>query len=271
MVENHYRWDFIGLSTDDKPTPATSEKVADGSTFYCSDNSKLYVFYKDQWYEKEATGGGGGGDSSVKILTSADNNYHASGDTDDRIAPWLLNDGVYLIDGSDSPVYVAKAKSGTAHFTIEDKCFLTVSSAMVEGTEYKYKMWFIMGLNASNLGGSRPSVGLQQYNPSWESWSDVDNQRSNSSTAYEVLLGNDIINNLTSTSSSGSKRVLSAYQGKVLNDKIDKNSINGSTTAPTTSTVGSVGTLYSCVNSGTAELYMCTAVSGSTYTWTKIV
>ena len=61
MVNQHYRWDFIGLSTDNKPTPATSEKVTDGSTFYCSDNSKLYVWYKDQWYEKEATGGGGGG------------------------------------------------------------------------------------------------------------------------------------------------------------------------------------------------------------------
>lgn len=60
MVENHYRWDFIGLSTDEKPTPATSEKVVDGSTFYCSDNSKLYVFYKDTWYEKTVSGGGGG-------------------------------------------------------------------------------------------------------------------------------------------------------------------------------------------------------------------
>lgn len=58
MVAQHYRWDFIGLSTDVKPTPATSEKVVDGSTFYCSDNSKLYVFYKDQWYEKTVTGGG---------------------------------------------------------------------------------------------------------------------------------------------------------------------------------------------------------------------
>ncbi len=61
MVDSHYRWDFIGLSTDNKPTPATSEKVVNGSTFYCSDNSKLYVFYKDTWYEKLPTGGGGGG------------------------------------------------------------------------------------------------------------------------------------------------------------------------------------------------------------------
>lgn len=58
MVNNRFRWDFIGLSTDVKPTPANSEKVVDGSTYYCSDTSKLYVFCKDTWYEKTATGGG---------------------------------------------------------------------------------------------------------------------------------------------------------------------------------------------------------------------
>lgn len=56
-----YRWDFIGLSTDDKPTPETSEKVVNGSTFYCSDTSKLYVFCDGTWYERKALGGGGGG------------------------------------------------------------------------------------------------------------------------------------------------------------------------------------------------------------------
>lgn len=61
MVAQHYRWDFVGLSTDTKPTPATSEKVVDGSTFYCSDTSKLYVFCKNTWYERKALGGGGGG------------------------------------------------------------------------------------------------------------------------------------------------------------------------------------------------------------------
>lgn len=63
MVAQHYRWDFIGLSTDTKPTPATSEKVVNGSTFYCSDTSKLYIFYKDTWYERKPLGGGGGGGS----------------------------------------------------------------------------------------------------------------------------------------------------------------------------------------------------------------
>ena len=61
MVEQHYRWDFVGLSTDTKPTPQTSEKVVDGSTFYCSDTSKLYVFCGSNWYERKPLGGGGGG------------------------------------------------------------------------------------------------------------------------------------------------------------------------------------------------------------------
>lgn len=46
------RWDFIGLSTDDKPTPATSPKVVDGSTYFAADTSQLFFWYKDQWYEK---------------------------------------------------------------------------------------------------------------------------------------------------------------------------------------------------------------------------
>lgn len=65
MVEQsspqRYRWDFIGLSTDEKPTPATSERVVNGSTFYCSDTSKLYVFCDNNWYERKPLGGGGGG------------------------------------------------------------------------------------------------------------------------------------------------------------------------------------------------------------------
>lgn len=65
VTDNHYRWDFIGLSTDSKPTPATSEKVVDGSTFYCSDTSKLYVFCKDTWYERLPLGSGGGGGSYI--------------------------------------------------------------------------------------------------------------------------------------------------------------------------------------------------------------
>lgn len=50
-VQNKTRWDFIGLSSDDKPT-ADDPKVTDGSTFFEADTSKLYFWTKDQWYQK---------------------------------------------------------------------------------------------------------------------------------------------------------------------------------------------------------------------------
>lgn len=46
------RWNFIGLSTDSKPTPATSDKVVDGSTYFEADTSKLFFWTKGQWYNK---------------------------------------------------------------------------------------------------------------------------------------------------------------------------------------------------------------------------
>ena len=46
------RYDFIGLSSDVKPTPSTSDKVTDGSTFYEADTSKLYFWTQGQWYNK---------------------------------------------------------------------------------------------------------------------------------------------------------------------------------------------------------------------------
>ena len=51
-VQTSTRWEFLGLSTDSKPTPATSLKVTDGSTFYEVNTSKIYFWTKDRWYEK---------------------------------------------------------------------------------------------------------------------------------------------------------------------------------------------------------------------------
>lgn len=51
-IQQNTRWDFIGLSTDTKPTPATSNYVVDGSTYFEADTSKLYFWTKDQWYNK---------------------------------------------------------------------------------------------------------------------------------------------------------------------------------------------------------------------------
>lgn len=105
MVAQHYRWDFVGLSTDTKPTPATSEKVVDGSTFYCSDTSKLYIFCKNNWYERKALGngggGGGGGDEAVKLLTVADATMTDPDTGDKAVEIWKLPAGVYRYEKTE--------------------------------------------------------------------------------------------------------------------------------------------------------------------------
>lgn len=51
-IQQNTRWDFIGLSTQQKPTPETSSMVIDGTTFYEADTSKLFFWTKGQWYRK---------------------------------------------------------------------------------------------------------------------------------------------------------------------------------------------------------------------------
>lgn len=264
MVENHYRWDFIGLSTDSKPTPATSEKVADGSTFYCSDNSKLYVFYKDQWYEKEATGGGGttyedfvGTDGEeagthglvpapattdagkylkadgtwaeiavgegVVELTSADYNYkyNSGGDANDMIAPWLLNSGFYRIK-SGTAYKVGTNEAGSPFVPAED-------TIIIVGSRYGtgYKPFIHIGYGTILYGGV------------WDDSGSISNAYRNlGGRKYVFLTGYSIENNLTSSSDD---RVLSAAQGKVLNDKIGN--LSSLTTTDKTSIVAAINEL----------------------------
>lgn len=138
MVAQHYRWDFYGLSTDSKPD-ATNPKVANGSTYYEADTSKLYVWYNDQWYEKEAGGGelpiasadtlggikvgdglsiteagvlsasGGGESGEMKKISSADYNYPEN--NPDGIASWLLPAGFVYYTEYGTKVYYTTSTS----------------------------------------------------------------------------------------------------------------------------------------------------------------
>ena len=51
-IQQYTRWDFIGLSSENKPTPTTSDKVVDGSTFFEADTSRLYFWTNNQWDRK---------------------------------------------------------------------------------------------------------------------------------------------------------------------------------------------------------------------------
>lgn len=50
-IQPKTRWDFIGLSSDSKPT-SDNPKVTNGSTFYEADTSKLFFYVEGTWYEK---------------------------------------------------------------------------------------------------------------------------------------------------------------------------------------------------------------------------
>lgn len=116
VADNHYRWDFIGLSTDTKPTPETSEKVVDGSTFYCSDTSKLYVYCTDNWYEKTSQGGGGGTSYTAgEGIDIADNTI--SVDTDTIQAKLTAGENITI---ADNVISAAGGGGGAIELTSAD-------------------------------------------------------------------------------------------------------------------------------------------------------
>lgn len=94
----------------------------------------------------------------------------------------------------------------------------------------------------------------------------------------EVNVGCD---NTTAFNNTTYRVIGGVHDGQDLHDaatkgQLDRAIINGGTTAPTTSTVGAVGTLYSAVVSNTAHLYVCTAIDTTdpqnpSYTWTVLV
>lgn len=152
MVANHFRWDFIGLSTDTKPT-ADNPRVADGSTYYESDTSKVYVWYKDRWYEKTATGGGGEA-GAFKILTSADYNYPSNNPT--TIALWLLPVGTYYVDNSssiDTNISVWKGDTTTKLDTSLFQIYKTPQSSRIQVNVF----------GSASLSDVDGSFGFRQY------------------------------------------------------------------------------------------------------------
>jgi hypothetical protein len=324
VARQHYRWDFIGLSTDNKPTPATSEKVVDGSTFYCSDNSKLYVWYNDQWYEKVVSGGGGGGGTDNFNALNNRPKYNGSlmtGDTDipEVItysnftgtdgssagtaglvpAPATTDAGKYLkSDGTWSEVqggggsytagdgiditndvisatntgkarvlttddynWPANNPDGIAVYKLESGIYTNKNGLKVYYHSGAYDTDVVTIIVSKYPDGPKPAViykipvgGMQTY-----LYRTMDNGTASGSAA-EVITSQVVQNNLTSTNTSFP---LSAAQGKVLKDLVDSLAIRGAG-APTTSTVGQVGTLYEDTTNG--DLYICTDATNP-YVW----
>lgn len=152
VTTNHYRWDFIGLSTDVKPTPATSVKVVDGSTYYTSDDSKLYVWYEDQWYEKTVEGGGGG-----TTYTAGDGiditNSTISVDTDTIQEKLTAGTGIDITDNT-----ISATGGGGGDTVYSDK---STSDSTTGGAVY------IGNLNASQEEQADPTTTDSHYKYFW--------------------------------------------------------------------------------------------------------
>lgn len=187
--DQYIRWDFLGLSTDTKPTPTTSEDVTDGSTYYEVDTSKLYVWCQDNWYEKEDTGGGGGtSQPPVKVLTEADKNYPENNPT--SIVLSKLPDGIY-VKGDSTNVYVGTT-SQSGKNVLQYGEYATV---------------------AKNVNNNNVIVYIARFGGDYFAVVDADGNPSSNNTRPS-----SIMDRLNSTSTSAA---LSANQGKILNEKIN--------------------------------------------------
>jgi hypothetical protein len=212
MVAQHYRWDFVGLSTDTKPTPETSEKVVDGSTFYCSDTSKLYVFCKDTWYERKALGGGGGGGTTYTAGDGIDiTDDTISVDTDTIQEKLTAGTGIDITDNTIS------ATGGGGDTVYSDK---STSNSSSGGAVY------IGNLNSSQEEQADPTTTDYHYKYFWALPHDNNIVPHNSSinilgtteSSYAVSIGENSVTRLDGQVSLGygSLNNYSAIEGVAL-------------------------------------------------------
>lgn len=326
MVAQHYRWDFIGLSTDSKPTPATSEKVTDGSTFYCSDNSKLYVWYKDQWYEKVISGGElpiassdtlGAvkvGDnlsinSETGVLSATDTTYSAFTGTDGETAgtaglvpapattdagKFLKADGTWDTAGGGSSVTVVQTTGNSTTDVMSQDA--TTKLVYVDDSLQKIKV----GQFSSVLGDCGIALGRYATASNYCAIAIGATAGSSSQAPTASGYGSIVIGHRAKASYDGSvalgARATTTRKGEVYVgtddayvygfDSTHYRVIGGvhdgqqltdaatvaqgntlASSAPTTSTVGVLGQLYT--DTTNMHTYQCTAISGDTYTWTQ--
>lgn len=140
--------------------------------------------------------------AGIRTLTSADYNYKYSGSSvaNDMIAPWLLDSGFYRI-GSGTNFKPSLSEPGSPITAAED-VLVIVGSRYSTGN----KPYIIVGYGNMLYGGV-----WDEYGGSSDSYKNLGGRK------YMFLTGYSIVDSLTS---SNNEYVLSAKQGKVLNDKI---------------------------------------------------
>lgn len=178
----------------------------------------------------------------ARVLTEADRNYPLTG-TKTQVRLDYMEPGIYATNGESlylgntRVLGISGGKPGIAIVLQGDdygRRFVITSNPNISGTDLA-RQWLVL----------------------WE------NQNGGNASKKEFLPTYAVVDSLTSTLS---KQPLSAAQGKVLKDLVDSLAIRGAG-APTTSTVGQVGTLYEDTTNG--KLYICTDATNP-YVWEEV-
>lgn len=197
-----------------------------------------------KFLKADGTWDSAGGGSAVIELTSADYDYPDA--NPDGVALWRLDPGMYT--RSSSVTWYAGSGPGDR----VERTYTTI--IIVQNTTY------------GNSGLAFAYGDTDIYNTQRPRYYKL---TGGSGVRYSyVLTGGSVVNNLT-TSDVGSygPLALDARQGKTLKDLVDSLAVRAAG-APTTSTVGQVGTLYEDTTNG--KLYQCTDTTGGTYTWAEV-
>ena len=228
-----------GLSTNDFTTEEKTKLAGLENTVLESTTGQSTTAGMTQKAITDALASAGGG---VKVLTTADYNWPTNDPT--SVALWTLEPGVYIKDSKE--VNLTPSDGHSSVYVKEYGTFLITNAEDIPGT-----LSITCFADTNSTFSSNPIRMFIVKKTDGDEYS-----YSNTFNYY--------IDNLTSTETN---KGLSANQGKVLKDLINSLIIKGAG-APTTSTVGTVGKLYEDTTNG--DLYQCTAVSGSTYTWEQV-
>ena len=307
MVSQKYRWDFIGLSTDTKPTSETSDKVVNGSTYYCSDTSKLYVYCDGTWYERKPLGGGGGGGASDFNVLSNRPKYNGSDMTGSTNIPEVVTYSNFTgTDGTtagEAGLVPAPATTDAGKFLKADGTWDVAGggggagATILTTADYNYPE-----NNPTSVALWLLPPGLYQKTDSSVSVKITTNTNLDS---YAIVLvgkkdsiGTTIVDFEAEFPTNGGWKygtvyIVNAFGAEsagwglhIPADRVDKNwttvplaasqgkvlndkiTPSSGSTAPTTATVGILGKIY--IDTSTDNAYMCTKVESGTYTWKKI-
>ena len=169
-----------------------------------------------------------------------------------------------------------------AYILGEDMTFVSASNSGVR-TGKKTNATLMITFGSTSCPKSLVEIGSyflsyrDQTNPistyGCVTWFNPDGTRNRNS----CFVGDDSVNNLSDPANPYG--VLSAKTGKAIKDTLESTIINGGTTAPTTTTVGAVGTQYNYVDTAgtpTAHICVCTGVdttdpNNPVYAWQTLI